>query len=135
MRHFPEQPVSYPAARKVWAMAAGKLMDFSAAPLVSGAPATTVNPSVSKNRSFPNILLLVADDLGWGDVGFHGGLEHTPAFDRLARESLEIQRFYVYPACCPTRAALFTGQLPRPSPGGPGGLGAGRKGPPIRKAK
>jgi arylsulfatase A-like enzyme len=94
-------------------MAAVVLTGLSAIPSVSGAPDNAVNPSASKNRSSPNILLLVVDDLGWGDVGFHGGSEHTPTLDRLAREGVELQRFYAYPVCSPTRAALLTGQMPR----------------------
>ena len=60
----------------------------------------------------PNILLIVADDLGWGDVGFHGSEIHTPRLDRLAAESVELERFYVQPLCTPTRAGLFTGRSP-----------------------
>jgi len=61
----------------------------------------------------PNILILLADDLGWGDVGFHKGHLTTPHLDRLAKESVEMQRFYAYPVCSPARAGLLTGQMPR----------------------
>jgi arylsulfatase A-like enzyme len=61
----------------------------------------------------PNVLVLIADDLGWGDVGFHKGNVPTPNLDRLAKEGLELQRFYVHPVCSPTRAALLSGQMPR----------------------
>ncbi|MHC5003969.1 MAG: sulfatase-like hydrolase/transferase, partial [Planctomycetota bacterium] len=54
----------------------------------------------------------VADDLGWGDVGFHGGPVATPGLDRLAREGVELSRFYTFPTCVPTRAALMTGRSP-----------------------
>jgi arylsulfatase A-like enzyme len=61
----------------------------------------------------PNILVLVADDLGYGDVGFHKGSVPTPNLDRFAKEGVELARFYVYPVCSPTRAALLSGQMPR----------------------
>ena len=58
----------------------------------------------------PNLVLIVADDLGWNDVGFHGSEIKTPVLDRMAREGVELQRFYVYPTCSPTRACLLTGR-------------------------
>jgi arylsulfatase A-like enzyme len=58
----------------------------------------------------PNILLVVADDLGWGDVGWHGSQFRTPALDRLAREGVELDRHYVQPVCSPTRTALLSGR-------------------------
>ena len=60
-----------------------------------------------------NILVLLADDLGWGDIGLHGGVARTPNIDRLAQEGVELRRHYAYPFCSPTRAALLTGQMPR----------------------
>ena len=61
----------------------------------------------------PNVLVLMADDLGWNDVGFHSRRATTPSLDRLAAEGVELRRFYAYPVCSPTRAALLTGQMPR----------------------
>ena len=58
-------------------------------------------------------MVLIADDLGWGDVGFHQGAAATPHLDRLAKDGVELQRFYAYPVCSPTRAALLSGQMPR----------------------
>jgi arylsulfatase A-like enzyme len=60
----------------------------------------------------PNVLVILADDLGWADVGFHGSEIRTPQLDRLAAEGLEINRFYSYPVCSPTRSALLTGRSP-----------------------
>ena len=60
----------------------------------------------------PNILFIVADDLGWGDVGSHGGFGKTPHMDRLVCEGVELDRHYVQPVCTPTRAALMTGRYP-----------------------
>ena len=66
-----------------------------------------------ERKAAPNLLVIVADDLGWGDVGFHQGHIPTPQLDRLAKDGVELQRFYAYPVCSPTRAALLTGQMPR----------------------
>ena len=60
----------------------------------------------------PNILYIVADDLGWADVGFHGSEIMTPAMDELAAEGARLAQFYVQPMCTPTRAALMTGRYP-----------------------
>ncbi|NQT73887.1 MAG: arylsulfatase [Chloroflexi bacterium] len=61
--------------------------------------------------SQPNVVLIVADDLGWNDVGYHGGAEfETPNIDRLVQEGVEFDRFYATPICTPTRAALLTGR-------------------------
>lgn len=60
----------------------------------------------------PNIILIVADDLGWADVGFHGAQIETPSLDKLAQEGAQLDRFYVAPTCSPTRAALMTGRDP-----------------------
>lgn len=58
----------------------------------------------------PNILLIVADDLGWADVGWHGGKFKTPAMDQLVKEGVELNRHYVQPVCSPTRTALMSGR-------------------------
>ena len=60
----------------------------------------------------PNILLIVADDLGWSDVGWHGGFSKTPHLDRLVREGIELDQHYVQPVCTPTRTALMSGRYP-----------------------
>ena len=60
----------------------------------------------------PNVVIIVADDLGWADVGFHGSNIDTPALDKLAREGAVFDRFYTTPICSPTRAALMTGRDP-----------------------
>ncbi|MBL8580370.1 MAG: arylsulfatase [Mesorhizobium sp.] len=62
--------------------------------------------------SRPNIIYIVADDLGWADVGFHGSDIKTPNLDKLAKEGAQLGQFYVQPMCTPTRAALMTGRYP-----------------------
>lgn len=58
----------------------------------------------------PDIVFIIADDLGWGDVAFHGGNAPTPHLDKLAREGVELTQHYVAPMCSPTRAGLLTGR-------------------------
>ena len=60
----------------------------------------------------PNVVLLLADDLGWGDVGYHGSDIETPNIDSLAADGLQLDRLYVSPSCTPTRAGLMTGRDP-----------------------
>src|SRR5262245_19427623 len=60
----------------------------------------------------PNIVFLLADDLGWSDVGFHGSEIKTPNIDKLASGGAKLEAFYVQPVCSPTRAALMTGRYP-----------------------
>ena len=53
----------------------------------------------------PNIVLVMADDLGWGDVAFNGNPKvRTPALDQLAKDGVKLNRFYAAPVCSPTRA-------------------------------
>ncbi|QDT60012.1 Arylsulfatase precursor [Stieleria bergensis] len=58
----------------------------------------------------PNIVFILADDIGWGDVGFHGGTAPTPNLDQLADDGLELTQHFVAPVCSPTRAGLLTGR-------------------------
>ncbi|NKB69701.1 MAG: sulfatase-like hydrolase/transferase [Candidatus Latescibacteria bacterium] len=60
----------------------------------------------------PNILFLLADDLGWADLSFHGSPIRTPHIDGLAATGLELTQHYVCPMCTPTRASLLTGRHP-----------------------
>ena len=61
----------------------------------------------------PNILLVLADDLGFGDCGFTGMSDvRTPNIDALANDGLRMTRYYGQPVCSPSRAALQTGRYP-----------------------
>ncbi len=59
----------------------------------------------------PNVLIIIADDQGWGDLGFTGNkTAHTPNLDKLAKSGTILDRFYVSPVCSPTRAEILTGR-------------------------
>ena len=67
---------------------------------------------VESKRSQPHILFMLADDLGWIDVGFHGSKIHTPNIDSLAKDGVILDNFYAQPVCTPARGALMTGRYP-----------------------
>jgi len=62
-----------------------------------------------KQSDKPNILLIVADDLGFSDISPYGGNIQTPVLNELAKESISFTNFYVQPTCSPTRSSLLTG--------------------------
>ncbi len=64
---------------------------------------------VVKKDNRPNIVVILADDLGYSDIGCYGGEISTPNIDYLASNGLRFSRFYNTSRCCPTRAALLTG--------------------------
>ena len=61
------------------------------------------------SQTKPNVVIILTDDLGWGDVSYHGGYIPTPNIDQLAKDGMEMNRFYANPVCSPTRASLLTG--------------------------
>jgi len=67
---------------------------------------------LTADTSKPNIVILLADDLGYGDVGYHGSDIRTPNIDGLAEQGVRLERFYSCPVCSPTRAGLMTGRWP-----------------------
>ncbi|MCR9252104.1 MAG: arylsulfatase [bacterium] len=67
--------------------------------------------SCKQEQVRPNVLIILTDDQGWGDVGYNGNdILETPNLDELAQESKVFDRFYVSPVCAPTRASLLTGR-------------------------
>jgi len=66
--------------------------------------------SQSTSKGKPNIILIMADDLGYSDIGAYGSEISTPNLDRLSKEGLRLKEFYNNSICAPTRASLLTGQ-------------------------
>lgn len=71
------------------------------------------NTQQSERKQNPNVLIILTDDQGWGDLHFHGNDSiDTPVLDEFAQNSIYLDRFYVSPVCAPTRAAMLTGRYP-----------------------
>jgi arylsulfatase A-like enzyme len=72
-----------------------------------------VSPAAAEQSTpRPNIVYILADDLGWKDVGFHGSDIRTPHLDELAEAGARLEQFYAQSMCTPSRAALMTGRYP-----------------------
>jgi len=72
---------------------------------------TSCNSARKNTQKKPNILLIMSDDQGWGDVHIHGNdIIETPTLDSLSSLSVSFERFYVSPVCAPTRTSLLTGR-------------------------
>ena len=84
-------------------------------------------PNCAEDPDPPNVLLIVADDLGYGDLGCYGaGDIRTPHIDRLARQGIRLTHFYANaPECTPTRTALLTGRYQQRVGGLECAIGAG----------
>ena len=59
-------------------------------------------------KASPNILIIVADDMGYSDISYHGGEIETPYLDTLFKQGTRLNQFYVSPSCSPTRAMLLS---------------------------
>jgi arylsulfatase A-like enzyme len=88
---------------------------FAAGMLAFGLPGAAYSQQAQK----PNILFIVSDDTGYGDLGPYGGGEGrgmpTPSIDRLAEDGMTFFSFYAQPSCTPGRAAMQTGRIPNRS--------------------
>ncbi len=99
-------------------MASAMVCALSALVIGTGTPAQAQSADTAAGAK-PNILLIVSDDTGWGDLGPYLGGEArgmpTPNFDRLAEEGMTFTNFYGQPSCTPGRAAIQTGRIPNRS--------------------
>jgi len=115
---------------------AGPVLAALALPVVAAGPAPAPTPTATPDRP-PNIVVLVADDWGFTDVGAFGGEIATPHLDDLARQGVRFSNFHVAASCSPTRSMLLTGvehhragvgnlreSMPREHLGRPGYLGS-----------
>lgn len=84
----------------------------SASAILAVSASTAWMTSCQNKTSKPNILLIMADDMGFSDLGCYGSEINTPNIDRLAYEGLRFTQFYNAARCCPTRASLLTGLYP-----------------------
>src|SRR6516164_1936737 len=81
--------------------------------IVAGVTTLPVTNLQAATNAKPNIVYIVADDLGWKDVGFNGCADiKTSNLDKLAQDGVKFSQFYAQPMCTPTRAALMTGRYP-----------------------
>lgn len=78
--------------------------------LIAGCCIRCATPKDKTDR--PNIIVILADDLGYSDIGCYGSEIQTPTLDKLAKNGLRFRSFYNAGRCCPTRASLLTGQYP-----------------------
>ena len=89
---------------------------YAAAAALARVAAAEEKPPVAAGQGGPtrrpNILLIMADDMGFSDIGCYGGEIQTPNLDRLAARGLRFTQFYNTARCCPTRASLLTGLYP-----------------------
>ncbi len=72
-----------------------------------------IGMAAETNALRPNVVLIMADDLGYSDIGCFGAEIATPNLDRMAANGMRMTQFYNTPRCCPTRAALLTGLYPQ----------------------
>ena len=84
----------------------------ASAALATARPSQAATASPSRAPSRPNIVIILADDMGYSDIGCYGGEIATPNIDRLAENGLRFTQFYNPARCCPTRASLLTGLYP-----------------------
>jgi len=73
---------------------------------------TALCQPVAQSRRAPNIVIILADDMGFSDIGCYGSEIHTPNLDALAADGMRFTQFYNVGRCCPSRAALLTGLYP-----------------------
>src|SRR5208337_4785682 len=114
-------------------MTGRRAIQWLVGPLLAALIATPA-PALAQDKK-PNVVFILADNVGYGDLGSYGGGElrgaPTPRIDQLASEGLRLTQFLAEPACTPSRAALLTGQYSIRSglslviaPGGGGGINA-----------
>lgn len=73
---------------------------------------TTASATRAASPTKPNVVMIVADDLGWADIGYHNDELMTPNLDRLATGGVRLEQYYVCPTCSPTRVGILAGRNP-----------------------
>lgn len=80
--------------------------------LLAALPLILVSSLFAEDSTKPNVVYIMADDLGWGDISVHGGGVNTPNIDSLFKQGVELKQFMGWCVCSPTRAMLLTGRHP-----------------------
>ena len=80
--------------------------------LLAAAIAFCMSVPAHADEKRPNIIFIMADDLGNADLGYRGGQIQSPNIDKLAQEGVRLESFYGQQVCTPSRAALMTGRYP-----------------------
>ena len=93
----------------IWAKVGLILMIIAILGVTLFAEQTGADARKKRGEKRPNILLIVADDMGWSDIEPFGGEIRTPHIGKLANEGIKFTQFYVGPACSPTRSMLLSG--------------------------
>ena len=101
----------FPVSQR-WTMQPGQFSVFPWLVVLLTCFATTARAVAGPPAPPPHIVYILADDLGWKDVGFHGSDIKTPNIDKLAASGVRLEQFYAQPMCTPTRACLMTGRYP-----------------------
>jgi arylsulfatase A-like enzyme len=91
---------------------AGMMMALAYLLFTEGGTTRPLVTTVAAQRAKPNLIVILADDLGYSDLSCYGGEIQTPNLDGLAKNGLRFTQFYNSARCCPTRAALLTGLYP-----------------------
>ena len=109
---MPKRIIAKARGRRSLLMSGGGLAAVLVAGVVILPTVGFVSAAPAKTETRPNIIFILADDLGWKDVGYHGSDIKTPNIDALAQTGARLEQFYAMPMCTPTRAAFLTGRYP-----------------------
>ena len=92
----------------------GKPPDSGTPPGEEGKPPDSGTPPESgkPDPTQPNIVFMLFDNMGWGDISCQGGVTQTPNIDRIAKEGIRLANYQVECVCTPTRSAILTGRMP-----------------------
>lgn len=103
-----QKPISGTATKRYQLYASASIL-LCVSLIVSFFMFTSATPEKEVTQR-PNIIYIMADDMGYSDIGCYGGENSTPNIDKLANDGIKVKNFYNNARCCPTRSSLLTGQ-------------------------